>query len=235
MGIVLADHNDLGFRDFSPNDTGGFCAIHSRHRHIHQNDIRAQGFRLLNRVEPIHRLTANQPLARDDKSERRPRRTASWSSTIRMRTGCNRGPPVQANGLPCLPHMLRAHDKKVHTGFFVKHMEYYRMECTVRGSRACGMSTESWRLQRTGTAQTVLLAERNRHHCVCARHPRGGSELSEKGPGKSMPTILIVLLVLLLIGALPSWPYSSNWGYYPSGGLGLVLLIVVVLLLIGRL
>jgi hypothetical protein len=50
-----------------------------------------------------------------------------------------------------------------------------------------------------------------------------------------MPTILIVLLVLLLIGALPSWPYSSNWGYYPSGGLGLVLLIVVVLLLIGRL
>jgi Protein of unknown function (DUF3309) len=50
-----------------------------------------------------------------------------------------------------------------------------------------------------------------------------------------MPTILIVLLVLLLIGALPSWPYSSNWGYYPSGGLGLVLLIVVLLLLIGRL
>jgi hypothetical protein len=50
-----------------------------------------------------------------------------------------------------------------------------------------------------------------------------------------MPSILIVLLVLLLIGALPSWPYSSNWGYYPSGGLGLVLLIVVVLLLIGRL
>ena len=42
-----------------------------------------------------------------------------------------------------------------------------------------------------------------------------------------MGTIVIVLLVLLLLGALPTWPYSSSWGYYPSGGLGLVLLIVV--------
>ena len=50
-----------------------------------------------------------------------------------------------------------------------------------------------------------------------------------------MSTILLVLLILLLIGALPTWPYSSGWGYYPSGGLGLVLLIVVVLLLTGRL
>ena len=44
-------------------------------------------------------------------------------------------------------------------------------------------------------------------------------------------TILLVLLVLLLLGALPSWPYSSGWGYYPSGGLGLVLVIVLVLVL----
>jgi Protein of unknown function (DUF3309) len=50
----------------------------------------------------------------------------------------------------------------------------------------------------------------------------------------SMGTILIVLLVLLLLGALPTWPYSGNWGYYPSGGLGLVLLIVVLLALTGR-
>ena len=42
------------------------------------------------------------------------------------------------------------------------------------------------------------------------------------------------LLVLLLIGALPSWPYSSGWGYYPSGGLGLILIIIVVLVLLGR-
>jgi hypothetical protein len=49
-----------------------------------------------------------------------------------------------------------------------------------------------------------------------------------------MSTVLIVILILLLLGALPSWPYSSGWGYYPSGGLGLVLVIVVILLVMGR-
>jgi hypothetical protein len=49
-----------------------------------------------------------------------------------------------------------------------------------------------------------------------------------------MGTVVLVLLVLLLIGALPTWPYSSGWGYYPSGGLGLVLLIVLILALAGR-
>jgi hypothetical protein len=47
-------------------------------------------------------------------------------------------------------------------------------------------------------------------------------------------TILLVVLILLLIGALPAWPHSSRWGYFPSGGLGLVLLVVVLLMLIGR-
>ncbi|UXH80585.1 DUF3309 domain-containing protein [Roseateles sp. So40a] len=46
-------------------------------------------------------------------------------------------------------------------------------------------------------------------------------------------TILLVVLILLLIGALPSWPHSRSWGYYPSGGLGLVVLILVILLLMG--
>jgi Protein of unknown function (DUF3309) len=50
----------------------------------------------------------------------------------------------------------------------------------------------------------------------------------------STRTILIVVVLLLLLGALPTWPYSAGWGYYPSGGLGLVLLILVVLLLLGR-
>jgi hypothetical protein len=50
----------------------------------------------------------------------------------------------------------------------------------------------------------------------------------------STRTILIVILLLLLLGALPTWPYSAGWGYYPSGGLGVVLLIIVVLLLVGR-
>ena len=49
-----------------------------------------------------------------------------------------------------------------------------------------------------------------------------------------MGTILLIILILLLIGALPSWPHSRSWGYYPSGGLGIVLVIVVVLLLMGR-
>lgn len=49
-----------------------------------------------------------------------------------------------------------------------------------------------------------------------------------------MGTILIIILVLLLLGALPTWPYSTGWGYYPSGGLGLVLLIIIVLALMGR-
>jgi len=49
-----------------------------------------------------------------------------------------------------------------------------------------------------------------------------------------MGTILIVILILLLVGALPTWPYSAEWGYYPSGGLGLVVLILVILLLTGR-
>ena len=48
-------------------------------------------------------------------------------------------------------------------------------------------------------------------------------------------TILIVLLVLFLIGALPTWPHSANWGYYPSGGLGIVVIVLIVLLLTGRL
>ena len=50
----------------------------------------------------------------------------------------------------------------------------------------------------------------------------------------SLGTIVLIIVVLLLLGALPTWPYSSGWGYYPSGGLGLVLVIVIVLVLLGR-
>ena len=49
-----------------------------------------------------------------------------------------------------------------------------------------------------------------------------------------MGTILLIILILLLVGALPTWPYSSGWGYYPSGGLGIILLIIIILLLMGR-
>lgn len=47
-----------------------------------------------------------------------------------------------------------------------------------------------------------------------------------------MQTLLIIILILILIGALPTWPHSRNWGYWPSGGLGLVLLIVIIVLLV---
>ena len=51
----------------------------------------------------------------------------------------------------------------------------------------------------------------------------------------SIGTILLIVLILFLVGALPTWPHSANWGYFPSGGLGIVLIIVIVLLLTGRL
>jgi hypothetical protein len=50
----------------------------------------------------------------------------------------------------------------------------------------------------------------------------------------SLGTVLVIILILLLLGALPTWPYSTGWGYYPSGGVGLIVLLLVVLLLTGR-
>jgi hypothetical protein len=49
-----------------------------------------------------------------------------------------------------------------------------------------------------------------------------------------MFTILIIVLILVLVGVLPAWPHSRSWGYYPSGGLGLILFILIILLLLGR-
>jgi len=54
------------------------------------------------------------------------------------------------------------------------------------------------------------------------------------GGDTMLGTILLVILILLLIGALPTWPYSSAWGYYPSSGLGLVVIIILILVLLGR-
>lgn len=50
----------------------------------------------------------------------------------------------------------------------------------------------------------------------------------------SLATILLIVLIILLLGAVPSWPYSRSWGYYPSGGIGLLLLILIILILMGR-
>jgi len=49
-----------------------------------------------------------------------------------------------------------------------------------------------------------------------------------------MGYIVLIILIILLLGALPTWPYSAGWGYYPSGGLGIILIIIIVLLLLGR-
>jgi Protein of unknown function (DUF3309) len=49
-----------------------------------------------------------------------------------------------------------------------------------------------------------------------------------------MNLILLIILIVLLVGALPAWPYSAGWGYYPSGGLGLILIIILILVLLGR-
>jgi Protein of unknown function (DUF3309) len=49
-----------------------------------------------------------------------------------------------------------------------------------------------------------------------------------------MNLILLIILIVLLVGALPTWPYSAGWGYYPSGGLGLILIIILILVLLGR-
>lgn len=50
----------------------------------------------------------------------------------------------------------------------------------------------------------------------------------------SVSTLLLIVLIVLLIGGLPAWPYSSGWGYYPSGGIGLLLLVVLILVLLGK-
>ena len=51
----------------------------------------------------------------------------------------------------------------------------------------------------------------------------------------TLGTILLIILIIVLVGAIPSWPYSRGWGYYPSGGVGIIVLILIILLLTGRL
>jgi hypothetical protein len=75
----------------------------------------------------------------------------------------------------------------------------------------------------------------NDEHRLCQQYSPPKAKCHSSGKrGVPMTTILLVLLILLLLGALPAWPYSRGWGYYPSGGLGLILLILLILLLAGR-
>ena len=84
------------------------------------------------------------------------------------------------------------------------------------------------------------LSRRTRHHkktttLCCFSAPKASPKKDGIIEGNHMRLVLLVVLILLVLGALPTWPYSAGWGYYPSSGLGLVLLIVVVLALMGRL
>jgi hypothetical protein len=65
----------------------------------------------------------------------------------------------------------------------------------------------------------------------CAHRSRSNHQIRVS---VAMSTILLIILVLLVVGALPTWPYSAGWGYYPSSGLGVVLIILLVLVLLGR-
>jgi hypothetical protein len=75
-------------------------------------------------------------------------------------------------------------------------------------------------------------------HLRLVLHPAAmpDSDQTQIGPcgGTMLGTILLIVLILLLLGAIPAWPYSRGWGYYPSGGLGLVLIVIVILLATGR-
>lgn len=62
----------------------------------------------------------------------------------------------------------------------------------------------------------------------------GERKTSRKMHSMPITTILLIILLLMLVGALPSWPHSRSWGYYPSGGLGLVLVVLIILMLMGR-
>lgn len=96
--------------------------------------------------------------------------------------------------------------------------------CSNAGSAACMGVYRRGRAARTAPA---LGHEEGRSRDFLTPEKKRGRD--------AMSTILLVVLILLLIGALPTYPYSRSWGYYPSGGIGLVLVILLILMLLGRL
>jgi hypothetical protein len=97
-------------------------------------------------------------------------------------------------------------------------------------------------MRRTGTRCQGAAIRRRRADGVAVRDHRGTRNAHDAftrddhvlEDAAMLYTILVVILVLALIGALPAWPYSSGWGYYPTGGVGILLLVLIVLLVSGR-
>jgi hypothetical protein len=77
------------------------------------------------------------------------------------------------------------------------------------------------------------IAAANPRHDTCCATRLSEALHPQETPSMTLTTIVLIVLILLLIGSVPAWPYSRGWGYYPSGGLGLLLIILLVLFLLG--
>jgi hypothetical protein len=102
-------------------------------------------------------------------------------------------------------------------------------DCNAAQSRRCANAIVKLYRARSVIMPAAILIAHDHFGRRFARFPDHARER-----GFMLSTVLIIVLILLLLGALPTWPYSSGWGYYPGGGLGLILIIVVVLALTGR-
>src|SRR5438094_7988822 len=104
------------------------------------------------------------------------------------------------------------------------------------------MAGPRFRRNRNPRQSALLLDSRASAWCFAARAQRKQRPsfpyipcaTQRRNRSRIMGTILLIILILILIGALPTWPHSRSWGYYPSGGLGLVVLILIILVLMGR-
>jgi uncharacterized protein DUF3309 len=112
------------------------------------------------------------------------------------------------------------------------------VEIAWRGERRRGARVDVGRRRRPiGAPRVRVVLQRIDHFADWQRHGFSAAcrqPLHPKETAMTLGTILLIVLILLLLGAVPSWPYSRGWGYGPSGGLGLVLVVVIVLLLMGR-
>jgi len=100
-----------------------------------------------------------------------------------------------------------------------------------------GLCGASWSCVQAKRIRSASRDERSGEALACVDKTSKVSRADENSvkKGETMGTILMIILILLLIGVLPAWPHSSGWGYYPSGGIGLILLIVIILALTGHL